>query len=85
MTHDASLITATWRDQILKEFPADIARLTLGADPDGLLTEESVVAGLRERGFDLITFDDPIAFRYVYLDFCSHIIGLEVVSGPATR
>ncbi|MGH8069882.1 MAG: BREX-3 system phosphatase PglZ [Candidatus Entotheonellia bacterium] len=66
MTYDASLITATWRDQILKEFPADIARLTLVADPDGLLTEESVVAGLHERGFDLITFDDPIAFRYVY-------------------
>jgi hypothetical protein len=66
MTHDASLITATWRDQILKEFPPDVARLTLVADPDGLLTEESVVTDLRERGFDLITFNDPIAFRYVY-------------------
>jgi hypothetical protein len=66
MPHDASLITATWHDQILKEFPTDIARFTLVADPDGLLTEEGVVTGLRERGFDIITFDDPIAFRYVY-------------------
>jgi hypothetical protein len=66
MPYESSLITGTWRDQILREFPPEVARLTLVADPDGLLTEESVVTGLRERGFDLITFDDPIAFRYVY-------------------
>jgi len=66
MPHDASLMAGTWRDQILREFPPEVARLTLVADPDSLLTEESVVAGLHERGFDLITFDDPIEFRYVY-------------------
>jgi hypothetical protein len=66
MPHDSSLMAGTWRDQILREFPPEVARLTLVADPDGLLTEESVVAGLNERGLDLITFDDPMAFRYVY-------------------
>lgn len=55
-----------WRDAILKEFPTQVARLTLVADPDGLLAEEGVLQGLRERGFDLIEFEDPIAFRYAY-------------------
>ncbi len=55
-----------WRDNILKEFPSQVARLTLVADPDGLLTEEGVLQGLRERGFDLIEFEDSIAFRYAY-------------------
>lgn len=57
---------SSWRDNILKEFPSRVARLTLVADPDGLLTEEGVLQGLRDRGFDLIEFEDPIAFRYAY-------------------
>ncbi len=52
-----------WQKQILKEFTPQISRLTLVADSDGLLTEEGVIQGLRERGFELITFEDPIAFR----------------------
>ena len=57
---------ATWRDLILKEFTPQIARLTLVADPDGLLAEEGVLQGIRERGFDLIPFEDPVAFRFAY-------------------
>jgi hypothetical protein len=57
---------ADWRDHILKEFTPELSRLTLVADPDGLLTEESIQTGIRQRGFELITFDDPIAFRYAY-------------------
>src|SRR5690606_27223979 len=56
----------SWRDQILSEFTPQVARLTLVADPDGLLLEEGVVEGIRERGFELIPFEDPVAFRYVY-------------------
>ncbi len=33
---------ASWRDQVLKEFTPQVARLTLVADPDGLLLEEAV-------------------------------------------
>ncbi|NQU02865.1 MAG: BREX-3 system phosphatase PglZ [Syntrophaceae bacterium] len=55
-----------WREQILKEFTPQVSRLTLVADPDALLTEEGIIQGLRERGFDLITFDNPIAFRFAY-------------------
>jgi len=56
----------SWRDQILKAFTPQVSRLTLAADPDGLLLEEGVLTGIRERGFDLIPFDDHIAFRYAY-------------------
>lgn len=55
-----------WRKEILAYFPPDAYRLTLAADPDGLLTEEEVSAALRERGYDLLEFEDPIAFRYAY-------------------
>ncbi len=57
---------SSWRDQILKEFTPNVARLTLVADPDGLLLEEGILEGIRERGFELIPFEDRIAFRYAY-------------------
>ena len=55
-----------WRDQILREFTPQVARLTLVADPDGLLLEEGVLQGIRQRGFELIPFDDHVSFRYAY-------------------
>ncbi len=57
---------SSWRDKILKEFTPKVARLTLVADPDGLLLEEGILEGVRERGFELIPFEDHIAFRYAY-------------------
>ena len=57
---------SSWRDQILKEFTPKVARLTIVADPDGLLLEEGILEGIRERGFELIPFEDHIAFRYAY-------------------
>ena len=56
----------SWRDAILSEFPPGISRLTLVADPDGLLVEEGVLQGIRECGYDLFLFEDHIAFRYAY-------------------
>ncbi len=56
----------TWREVILQQFPPQVARLTLVADPDGLLAEEGILEGIRHRGYDLIEFADPIAFRYAY-------------------
>jgi hypothetical protein len=52
----------SWRDAILREFTPQVARLTLVADPDGLL----LLKGIEERGFELIPFDDHVAFRYAY-------------------
>ena len=57
---------SSWRNQILKEFTPKVARVTLVADPDGLLLEEGILEGIRERGFELIPFEDHIAFRYIY-------------------
>ena len=56
----------SWRNQILKELTPQVARLTLVADPDGLLLEEGVLQGIREKGFELIPFEDHIEFRYLY-------------------
>ena len=57
---------SNWRDRILSEFMPGVARLTLVADPEGLVVEEGMLAAVRERGFELIPFEDPIAFRYAY-------------------
>lgn len=57
---------ANWREQILKEFTPQVARLTLVADPDGLLLEEGILQGIHERGFELIPFEDHVAFRFAY-------------------
>lgn len=56
----------SWREEILSAFPPGVYRLTLVADPDELVTEEVVAAELRERGFETLSFEDPIAFRYAY-------------------
>ena len=55
-----------WRSNILTEFTPNVTRLTLVADPDGLLMEEGVHEGIRERGFEIIPFEDYVAFRYSY-------------------
>ncbi|WP_068635438.1 BREX-3 system phosphatase PglZ [Thauera butanivorans] len=57
---------SAWVDRILKEFTADLSRLWIAADPDGVLLDEGLLAGLRERGFDLLPFEDSIAFRAEY-------------------
>lgn len=59
-----------WRDTVLAYFSVppfpSFPPLILVADPDGLLLEEQVLAALSARGYDLLTFADPIAFRYFY-------------------
>ena len=57
---------AGWRAKILQHFTPQISKLTLAADPDGILLEEGILSEIRERGFDLLPFDDHIAFRYAY-------------------
>lgn len=55
-----------WVDRILNEFPADLSRLWIAADPDDVLLNEQVLTVLRERGFDVLPFGDSIAFRAEY-------------------
>ena len=57
---------ASWQDTILAEFGAGASELTTVADPDGLLQDHGILAALQGRGFSLLRFEDPIAFRYAY-------------------
>lgn len=55
-----------WRDQILAALTPDASRLTVVLDPDGLLTEEHLVGAISAKGIDVISFQDPVSFRYAY-------------------
>lgn len=58
-----------WRQPILSLFTPEAAaafRLTIVSDPDQLLAEQTILEEIERRGFDLIPFDDAIAFRYAY-------------------
>ncbi len=57
---------SSWTDRILQEFPADLARFWIACDPDELLLDESILHGLRERGFEVLPFENSIAFRTEY-------------------
>lgn len=59
-------MSLSWRNAILRHFERPTHRLILVADPDGLLAEEQVLAAIRDRGFDVMPFEDPVAFRYAY-------------------
>src|SRR5262245_61451998 len=56
----------SWRDHILQAFAPQVARLTLVADPDGLLLEEGILQELQARSYALLTWNDPVAFRFTY-------------------
>ncbi len=51
-----------WTDRILGEFPSDLARLWIAADPDDVLLDEQILPELRDRGFEVLPFEDSIAF-----------------------
>jgi hypothetical protein len=52
-----------WLDRILNLFPVDVSRFWIACDPDDVLLEENVLSRLRERGFELLPFEDPVVFR----------------------
>ena len=55
-----------WRDRALTALTPGVARLTLAADPDGLLPEAALLEAVGERGSGIVTFGDFIAFRFDY-------------------
>ena len=70
----------SWRDHILKGFPSSTHSLFLVADPDRLLTEEGIAGVLRERGYHVLSYGDPIGFRFVYESRYRPIAGASAVS-----
>lgn len=52
-----------WTDRILSHFTADLTRLWVACDPDEVLLDEKLLAELRSRGFEVMLYEDPFAFR----------------------
>ena len=50
----------------MRKLEAAPGRLTLVADPDDLLLEEQMLQRIEELGFDLLTFNDHVAFRFAF-------------------
>ena len=55
-----------WHERILGSFTADLSRLWVACDPDGVLLDEKLLSELRTRGFEVMGYDDPFAFRAEY-------------------
>ena len=63
---DGRSVMSAWLDRILRELPADLAHFWIACDPDNLLLDECILHGLRERGFEVLPFEDSIVFRSEY-------------------
>lgn len=55
-----------WHQRILSSFTADLSRLWVACDPDGVLLDEKLLSELRTRGFEVMGYDDPFGFRAEY-------------------
>ncbi|MDR2688893.1 MAG: BREX-3 system phosphatase PglZ [Azoarcus sp.] len=55
-----------WHQHILGSFTADLSRLWIACDPDGVLLDEKLLSELRARGFEVMGYDDPFGFRAEY-------------------
>ncbi|MGF6227937.1 hypothetical protein QFZ27_001892 [Inquilinus ginsengisoli] len=55
-----------WIERIVKEFPSELSRLWIVHDPNDVLLDEQILASLRGRGFEVLPFEDSVAFRTDY-------------------
>lgn len=55
-----------WSERILSYFTTDLTRLWVACDPDDVLLDEKVLSELRDRGFEVMLYEDPFAFRAEY-------------------
>jgi len=55
-----------WSERILSHFTADLTRLWVACDPDDVLLDEKLLSELRSRGFEVMPYEDPFAFRAEY-------------------
>lgn len=56
----------SWTEQILQAFPEDLSPFWIASDPDNLFLDERILRVLRDRGFEVLPFEDSIAFRVEY-------------------
>ncbi len=55
-----------WTETHPDHFTADLTRLWVACDPDDVLLDEKLLTELRGRGFELMLYEDPFAFRAEY-------------------
>ncbi|WP_454702963.1 BREX-3 system phosphatase PglZ [Agrobacterium burrii] len=55
-----------WSDHILAPFQREFSHLWVVTDPDEILLAPTVAPILAKRGFELVTYRDPLAFRQRY-------------------
>ena len=56
----------SWRERILAEFDPQVKPFLIVEDADGLLHESDLLTILETRGYEIVNYEDPIAFRYFY-------------------
>lgn len=56
----------SWTERILQAFPEDLSSFWIASDPDNLLLDERILRVLRHRGFEVLPFEESIAFRAEY-------------------
>lgn len=64
---------SSWRQPVLECFTSESAtasRLTVVNDPDQLFAEPVLRSVLAERGYELLAYEDPVAFRYLFEHRC---------------
>ncbi len=59
-------MNTNWRASVLKHLMDGTERIRVVADPDGLLLDENLLQELKQRGFSVLLYDDPWAFRVRY-------------------
>jgi hypothetical protein len=76
--------SSLWHQRILGHFTADLSRLWVACDPDGVLLDEKLLSELRERGFEVMGYDDPFAFRAEFEErYCAAWDADEPAPSPA--
>ena len=70
---ERSDLLSGWRQPLLECFSSESAtasRLTVVNDPDLLFAEPGLRSVLSQRGYELLPYEDPIAFRYLFEHRC---------------
>ena len=84
---------SSWRQPVLECFTSESAtasRLTVVNDPDQLFAEPVLRSVLAERGYELLAYEDPVAFRYLFEHRCrprweaGELLHAVVVNGGET-
>ena len=60
------LTMSEWREQIVRRFVPNTARVTAVSDADGLLRDPGVFQAIQANGFAIVQFEDSISFRFDY-------------------